>query len=117
MGTATAHRLWNLSGTCTVLVEVSNSRKHPAKEASRQFALLDGVACSYGSDEQLCVQLWAALRTVGKEAHERVPDSDRVRRVRRLEQLAQRRGFQLGVVRTQLQLRELEIRTTGEEIV
>src|SRR2546421_1455936 len=83
----------------------------------RQFAVLDSVASSAGSDEQLCVQLWTPLRTLREEPHERVGDRDRVTCVRHLEELAQRGGLELRIIRAKLELGELELGLSGEQVV
>lgn len=84
---------------------------------ARQFALLDSVELCGGLHEQLCVQLRASLRSVRKEAHERLADGDCVPRVRHLEQLSERRCLQLGIVGAQLQLRKSQVLLAFQEIL
>src|SRR5204863_10067834 len=84
---------------------------------SRQFAVSASVERSAVSNEQLCVQLRATLRAVRNEAHERLSDHHVVGGVRHAQQLAERRSFQLRVVRAQVQLGQLQLVSAREEII
>src|SRR5205814_7252824 len=69
------------------------------------------------SDEHLRFQLGPALRASGREADERLADLDLRADPFAVEQLGDRLGLALGIVRLQVDLREAEPVGLGEQLV